>query len=378
MWFEEKKTKKGKKSFKYIERYFDPRTRTYKKVSVSLSNKTRESQKEAQKLLDKKIEELLNTQPILKPDLTFYKLIDEWLPIYKQQVRESTYLPTTNIIKTIKKHIPENYVVSGISTTDLNNMFEEMIYTDGLSNKYVGVIKAKVNLIYTYAEAKRYVLKNPVDDVKITYKREEQKTRIKDKFLEDDEYKRLVQYTMNHNERYGLLFQWLYLTGMRFGEAAALQSSDIIISDTRRYAVVNGTLLYRSRKIEDFAKSQETKTEAGMREVELSQKAVDIANQSMSLNKKSGFLFQTSNGTPFSLQAVNNYLRTHREKMDIDKPVSSHFFRHTHVSKLAELGTPLHAIQERVGHENSNLTEQIYLHVTKNVKDKLIADIEKL
>ncbi|EGP0010595.1 tyrosine-type recombinase/integrase, partial [Enterococcus faecium] len=53
-------------------------------------------------------------------------------------------------------------------------------------------------------------------------------------------------------------------------------------------------------------------------------------------------------------------------------------FRHTHISKLAELETPLYAIQDRVGHENSDITEKIYLHVTKGVKEKLKEDIEKL
>lgn len=32
------------------------------------------------------------------------------------------------------------------------------------------------------------------------------------------------------------------------------------------------------------------------------------------------------------------------------------FFRHTHVSKLAELGVPLYIIQNRVGHADSDFT----------------------
>ncbi|ARM73470.1 hypothetical protein LMxysn_1835 [Listeria monocytogenes] len=45
---------------------------------------------------------------------------------------------------------------------------------------------------------------------------------------------------------------------------------------------------------------------------------------------------------------------------------------------MAELGTPLFAIQDRVGHENSKITEQIYLHVTKGVREKVKVDIEYL
>ncbi|KNB95391.1 tyrosine-type recombinase/integrase, partial [Enterococcus faecium] len=60
------------------------------------------------------------------------------------------------------------------------------------------------------------------------------------------------------------------------------------------------------------------------------------------------------------------------------KTLQQNLFRHTHISKLAELETPLYAIQDRVGHENSDITEKIYLHVTKGVKEKLKEDIEKL
>lgn len=60
------------------------------------------------------------------------------------------------------------------------------------------------------------------------------------------------------------------------------------------------------------------------------------------------------------------------------KPLSSHIFRHTHISKLAEIGTPIYVIQDRVGHGSSKITQDIYLHVTKKMKEKLQSDLEKL
>ncbi|MHC5215047.1 tyrosine-type recombinase/integrase [Enterococcus sp. LJL128] len=125
-------------------------------------------------------------------------------------------------------------------------------------------------------------------------------------------------------------------------------------------------------------KSSSTKTAAGMREVDLPSKAIAIYNQLLQLNPTGDFLFQTSNGMPFHITAINMYLRNHKKDFEIEKTLSSHIFRHTHISKLAELGAPIYAIQDRVGHENSDITEKIYLHVTKNVKDKIRNDIEKL
>lgn len=117
-----------------------------------------------------------------------------------------------------------------------------------------------------------------------------------------------------------------------------------------------------------------------MREVSLSKKAVNIIDSFTELNKylNTDYLFTTSKGTPFQQNAINTYLRKLSKQLEIDKPLSSHIFRHTHISKLAEIGSPLYAIQDRVGHENSKITESIYLHVTKGVKEKLNRDIELL
>ena len=50
--------------------------------------------------------------------------------------------------------------------------------------------------------------------------------------------------------------------------------------------------------------------------------------------------------------------------------------RHTHVSILAQHAIPLKAIQERVGHSDSNMTLRIYTHVTDNMAQNLINEQE--
>ena len=229
-----------------------------------------------------------------------------------------------------------------------------------------------------YAVRKGYITVNPLDTVELNYKKEFKTAKIKDKYLKDDEYQSLIDYTMNHNERYGLLFQWLYLTGMRPGEATALYKSDIDVFTST--ADINGTLMTRERKISEVAKSDRTKTAAGMRIIELSTKTIDIYHRLIELNPSGKFLFQTSKGTPILITAINRYLKVHQEKMGIptEKNLSSHIFRHTHISKLAEIGTPVYVIQDRVGHEDSKLTQQIYLHVTEGMREKLKSILELL
>ena len=107
-----------------------------------------------------------------------------------------------------------------------------------------------------------------------------------------------------------------------------------------------------------------------VREVDLSKKAIEIYQETLSLSSDSTFLFTTSNNTPIQINALNAYLRAHKEEMGFDRnrTISTHIFRHTHISKLAEIGVPLHVIQRRVGHASEKITREIYLHITNKMK----------
>lgn len=374
MWIEKLSSDK----YKYIERYEDPLTGKLKRVSVIRENKTRQTQKEASYLLNNKIAKKINELENAPKEITFSDLYDEWYKQYKKQVAESTYFSTNNLMKAVKEDIGKNTLVSRIDNRLLDDMFDKYLYDKNLSNKYVAIIKTKINLVFKYAIKKDYISTNPLDKVELNYKKEFKTAKIKDKYLEDVEYDSIIRFSMNHNERYGLLFQWLYLTGMRPGEATALMKEDI--DSVGKTARINGTLLYRERKIADVVKSDRTKTAAGMRTIDLSNKAIDIYMRLLELNPSGDFLFQTSKGTPILITALNSYLKAHRNQMDIpeEKNLSSHIFRHTHISKLAEIGTPMYVIQDRVGHEDSKITQQIYLHVTQGMREKLQSDLELL
>ena len=75
---------------------------------------------------------------------------------------------------------------------------------------------------------------------------------------------------------------------------------------------------------------------------------------------------------------LNDQLRRAKEKFKINKKVDCHIFRHTHISKLAELGIPLYVIQDHVGHADDKTTNLIYLHVTKKAQQKLDSQLDKL
>ncbi|MFR8313824.1 MAG: hypothetical protein ACLVBP_16545 [Ruminococcus sp.] len=50
---------------------------------------------------------------------------------------------------------------------------------------------------------------------------------------------------------------------------------------------------------------------------------------------------------------------------------------HTHASLLLEQGISIDTISRRLGHENSDVTREIYLHVTKSYRKKIISRLPK-
>ncbi len=378
MWMEERNGR-----YRFVEQYIDPYTEKRKRVSVTLNSKSNQAKKQAKTLLDQKIRTKINSGATddLITGVTMQTLINEWLGIYKKQVKNATYVPTVSIMDKILNELDPDTLVSKVTPAFLTKILESFLYDDtqNLSNKYVRIIKAKLSVLFHYAVTRKYISSNPVDMVKVNWKRNNKTTKIKDKFLEDDELHQLLDYAYTKNFRYATLIEWLYLTGMRIGEALALNWDDITSAEGIYTVKVTGTLEYKNIAISEQYKSDQTKTAAGMREITLPSAGISLYKKLKELNYDSGdFIFQTSTGSVIQISSLNSFLRTAKNELGIDKPVSSHIFRHTHISKLAELGVPLYVIQNRVGHESSKITQTIYLHVTEQAKKQLNSKLDEL
>ncbi|MDT2741550.1 tyrosine-type recombinase/integrase [Lactococcus garvieae] len=102
-------------------------------------------------------------------------------------------------------------------------------------------------------------------------------------------------------------------------------------------------------------------------------------------------IFQNNMGTPITPNLFTGFFnnKTSRnggslEDMiedrypEFNKHITSHVFRYTHISILAERGWQLKEIMDRVGHKDSKTTLEIYQQVTKDMRKNEEEDLKKI
>ena len=81
------------------------------------------------------------------------------------------------------------------------------------------------------------------------------------------------------------------------------------------------------------------------------------------------------NGSHLEYCAYEKYLKEAAAKV-LNRRVTAHTLRHTHASILLGQGISVDAISRRLGHENSKITREIYLHITEQLKERDNAEME--
>ena len=91
-----------------------------------------------------------------------------------------------------------------------------------------------------------------------------------------------------------------------------------------------------------------------------------------------GFIFVNAVGSPMLVTTINDTINKAIQMSSIDKKVTTHTLRHTHISTLAQLGINIKAIQDRVGHSDYKTTLEIYTHVTDKMAQDMMNKLENM
>ncbi|MGM0214908.1 tyrosine-type recombinase/integrase [Enterococcus sp. AZ109] len=375
MWVEE--LKNG--SYKYSERYKDPYTEKVRKVSVTLTSKSNQARKQANMELQEKIK--LKLEQKEQTNVTLGQLLDSWWSYHEKTIRNSSKVNYLKILRYIRGNLNTDALVRNTDAKFYQDFFDQLTQAYSYKKKFRGVLKMALD----YAVDMEMISSNPVDRAKIPKPAltKEIYEKVEEKYLEENEMNKLLKVYCDtfQSVHHGRLAEFMYLTGLRAGETISLTLEDYD-ADTKSIKVT-GTLDYSNGY--KNATKELPKTAASYREVDLSNRAVEIIEElilenKLKFGKKTCYLFLSKTGKPIQINSFNNSLKTMNDKLGdkkINKKMSSHIFRHSHISLLAELNIPIKAIMERVGHTDMDTTMKIYTHVTKKAKASIVEKLNK-
>ena len=368
--------------YKFFERYKDPYTEKLKKVSVTMEKKTPQARNQAAILLQEKIKQKLGEKQHFVSDITFEKLYEEFEENWKHGVKNSTVYASKNVKKEILKQIEGDYLVRNIDRRLLQKVIDQLLQ-DGRSHNYVSKIKFKLNQIMKFAIRMNYIDTNEMLFVETPRKviTSDELRKKNTKYLDQKEFKLFIQNLKDEAlcdyriTKYIRIAKVLFLTGMRYGELAALNYKEDIDFSKKTIHI---------KHTYDFRQKERTtpKTIKSDRVITAPQKVLDIIKEQIIENATNGFdtdfIFINTLGEPITNARVISALKRHGQKIGIDKNITTHMFRHSHISLLAELGIPLTAIMDRVGHSDSKTTLEIYSHVTQKMVSDISSKLDKI
>lgn len=379
MWTQAHKS--GKINF--VERYKNPYTNEWKKVSVLVEKDNARTRKYAQQYLDNKIAKILNN--LESSEMMFTDLFDDWWNFYKQEIKKSSISSLKGNVKEIREWFGINVKVSNIDPKYVQSYLDNLDCSKSKKERH----KTLLNLAFDYAVRLDIIKDNPSRRARLPRQKKtlEDWKKVEEKYLEEDEIRPLLKelYRRPSTYRTALLSEFMSLNGCRIGEAISIKPENYDF-DTK-ILELHGTYDHS----DGYKNGEKTtpKTNASYRETIMTKREIEIIKEIEFMNELEkntnerfqdmGYVFTTKNGIPTQINSFNLALKKANERLDepIKKNLTSHIFRHTLVSRLAENKVPLKAIMDRVGHADSKTTIQIYTHVTKKLKANVADVMEK-
>ena len=393
MWIVELESKKGIR-YSCRERFIDPATEKAFVIAVTVNSKSKQAQRIARQMIQEKYNKRMKAASKRNEQiqaLTFSTVCHEWLQATEPTVKAETQDNHKMYVRRTLQGLPDDLLFCQFTPAMAERIVTDMYYKEKLSYSYTSAVLLVMKMVMRYAKKAAYI-RDISDFESIRLKRRPvthaELEKGVNKFLNRDELQDVLHQIRAINPRVALAMEFISLTGLRCGELLALRWEDVDMP--HKQININGTIVKIIKNGEEIKRGT-PKNVYSYRTISINTRAVAILewfkadNTRMKLWRRGnclsreyhdrGYIFTTRSGAPYNIQFMNRILR----KTTVPgKKISTHIFRHTHISILAELNVPLKAIMQRVGHNDPNTTLQIYTHVTDSMKKELDTKLEKI
>ena len=313
---------------------------------------------------------------------SFSRWVDDWMRLKEKEKLTSRQMD--NYKRTVKfwKEELQGYEIGQVRADDIENSLLKLI-DKGLSQRTIHLYRSTIRQIMRRAVG-RVIQINPVDQVKLNVSgRSPEKRRA----LTDEEQKWIWD-TPHRAQPVAII---MMLSGLRRGELAALTWNDIDFKN--RTITVNKVMEYDSNGTPTLRNI--TKTDAGMRVVDIPQKLVEYMQK---MPKENLLVIHTQSGEAMTGTAWTKLWRSYMrelnikygkrttadlEKMKSSKPgpkvfdmtipnITMHWLRHTFCTLMYFAGVDVVQACAQMGHADIKTTLRIYTHLDSTHKRKSV------
>lgn len=260
-----------------------------------------------------------------------------------------------------------------ITVPDINEGIN-ILHKQERATSTIGMELTVLSQVFNFAIDCDYIKKNPVTK-SAKPKRSAIKTQSDDlQILTHEEHVTISKYLRKKYDtefiqkgittapaRLYVMYSLAYTTGLRVGELAALEWSDIDFD--------NHTLSITKQLTQKY-EITEPKTQRSKRTIEISEEILSKLKELKSYytikGYQSNFLFPLSNTNSKPIHSPNISLGFKNTilKLNLNEHLTFHSIRHTHATELIENKIPITVVSERLGHASVMVTLEIYAHPT--------------
>ena len=306
--------------------------------------------------------------------------MNNWLEVYKKPALKPTSYDRLEDQKRLYIDPTLEYVqMKNIDTDDIQKLLNT------LSKKYSHSTVKKaymlLNACLNHAVAKKDLMYNPMAPIEVPKQKEFSKKEIVI-LTEAEEERFIAEATKKYSNgvdiyRIGWAYVLMLFTGLRIGELLALKFTDFSEEDKMIKISSNIVLVKNRDRKEGDPKNmyieQTTKTDAAQfRQIPLSKNAMEAILALKEINGSYDYICSSKNNKPVPKRAFDRAYRQICSKAGID-PVGLHSLRHTFASKLFRKGADVKTVSELLGHANTKITYNTYIHIMPEQKKSAIA-----
>lgn len=292
-------------------------------------------------------------------DMTMKSLAEIYLEDRKQNVKESSYLAISTTFRVYILPLLGDKLLSDITPNVIREWqnhiggVDKKVGHGALSQSTLQTINRRLSSALTFAVKYYGLQRNPFTVTGNTGKREK-RLEFWDK-AEFDTFLAAVSHPL-----YRALFLLLFYSGMRIGEALALEKSDI---------EGNTISITKTRNRNWHVTPPKTKS---------SVRTISIPDIAMSpLKEVCQRMPDTQQVFPVTYTTCLHHFRRAVSASGV-RPLTIHSLRHAHASLLIANGVPITAVSKRLGHTSPQITLSVYSHATKDSDQAIVETLENL